>query len=164
MNTTVTSNKHRINKNTQKFHPKLALFTLYYSFIHYNIYFVSTLSWYKTNLNRQKRKKIYTKRKKYIIYKYIYKFHIFFYNLLRHYDNRTFLTWQVHNETSRHPITHPCLSDYVCVKTLQRFHCTYIEKKITVSTKSTWSSFTWRCNSNREYHCNYIKYKRIFKH
>ena len=31
--------------------------------------------------------------------------------LLRRWDDKTFLTWQVYNETSRHLITHTCLSD-----------------------------------------------------
>ena len=35
---------------------------------------------------------------------------------MRHCDDRTFLTWQLHNETWGHPITHPCLSDYVTDK------------------------------------------------
>ena len=45
--------------------------------------------------------------------KYIYTFHNLFLNLLRHGDGRTFFPWQSHNETSRHPITRPCLSNSV---------------------------------------------------
>ena len=47
---------------------------------------------------------------------YINTYTHFFYNFLRHCDYRTFFARQLHNDTSRHPITHLYLSAYVCVK------------------------------------------------
>ena len=55
---------------------------------------------------------------------------------MRHCDDRTFFTQQLHNETSGHPITHPCLSDYVSVKTSKGPTAYTLKRKIIVPHKN----------------------------
>ena len=72
---------------------------------------------------------------------------------LCHCGDRTFFTWHLHNKTSRHLTTHPCLSDYMCVRTFKHFTAHTIKRKIIACYKNL--QWIW----SLEYNCSYIMEK-----